>query len=222
MEIWLDTANLDLVARSEGFGLLHGVTTNPTILSQSKISPPQLIKGLLEAQRGLVAVQVLSDDEEEMCEQARTFFALSPKVLVKIPATQNGFRAIYSLSQEGIPTLATAIFEVRQALLAFKAGAVYLAPYLGRIADTGMNPIEVVSQMQTMKERYGFHGKIMGAGIRDLPTALACIEIGIDAITLSDKVFEELIHDSKPTLLALEKFSTDWSKSPFCGTPSFQ
>jgi TalC/MipB family fructose-6-phosphate aldolase len=215
MEIWLDTANVELAAHAQSLGILDGVTTNPTILSTSKVSPQIVIEGLLEAQSGCVAIQVLSDEEDEILAQAKQLSSISSRILVKIPATQNGFRAIYALSQEGIPTLATAIFDARQALLAFKAGASYLAPYLGRIADNGKNPLEVLSQMKMVKERYGFGGKIMGAGIRDLNTAMGCVDLGICAMTLSNKVFGEFIQDSNPTLLALEKFSMDWSKSPF-------
>jgi TalC/MipB family fructose-6-phosphate aldolase len=217
MEIWLDTSNVNFVAYAHGLGILQGVTTNPTILAVSKVCPQELIGKLLEVQNGVVAIQVLSDDVEEMCKQAKMLSAISNRILVKIPVTQNGIRTIYALNQEGVPTLATAIFELHQALLAFKAGASYLAPYLGRIADTGKNPIQVISQMHAMKLHYGFNGKIMGAGIRELTTAMACIENGICAMTLSEKIFSELVQDYEPTLLALEKFSEDWSKSMWRG-----
>ena len=143
----------------------------------------------------------------------RIFSAISDRILIKVPVTQNGIRAIHAFTQEGIPTLATAIFELRQALVAFKAGASYLVPYLGRIADTGKDPIQVISQMHLMKLNYGFNGKIMGAGIRDLTTAVACIEVGIGAMTLSENIFNEFMKDCEPTLKALEKFSKDWSSS---------
>lgn len=213
MEIWLDTSNVDLVAHGRKLGIIHGVTTNPTILSLSKLPPQELIAELLEAQNGLVAVQVLSDDLKEMIAQAKNLSAFSSRIIVKIPATQDGIRAIHALSQEGVPTLATAIFEPRQALLAFKAGAHYLAAYLGRIADTGKNPMQVMSEIMAMKLNYGFGGKIMGAGIRELKIAMACVEMGLCAVTLSDKIFNELIEDSVPTLNALDKFAHDWSRS---------
>lgn len=215
MEIWLDSSDASFVADANSFGIVDGVTTNPTIMSTSKISPQKLIGKMLEVQNGLVAVQVLSDDIEEICNQAKILFAISNRILVKIPVTQNGIRAIYNLNKQGIPTLATAIFEVRQALLAFKAGAHYLAPYLERIGDTGKDPIQILSEMQSIKLQYGFNGKIMGAGIRDLTTALACLKTGISAITLSEKVFNELVADYEPTLKALDKFSTDWSRSSY-------
>lgn len=217
MEIWLDTSNVDFVSHASDLRILDGVTTNPSILALSSFSPEELIEKLLDAQKGMVAVQVLSDDVEEMCNEGRMLSAISKRILVKVPATKNGLRAIYALQSEGIPTLATAIFEPQQALLAFKAGASYLAPYLGRIADTGKNPLQVLSQMHSMKLRYGFKGKIMAASIRELPTAINCIEMGICAMTLYDKIFEAFVQDCEPTLQALEKFKEDWSKKQFEG-----
>ncbi len=216
MELWLDTANVDYVASVADLGILQGVTTNPSIVSSASMEPEELIRSLLEVQSGWVAVQVLADDAKGMYEQARIFAALSPRILVKIPVTQNGIRAIHALSKEGIPTLGTAIFEVRQALLAFKAGANYLAPYLGRIADTSKNPSEVLASMEALKLQYGFSGKIMGAGIREINTAITCVEIGISAMTLSDDIFAEFIQDYGPTLAALKKFSEDWA-NVVCG-----
>lgn len=215
MEIWLDTSNKDLVIWATSLGILQGVTTNPTIVAASKIHPEELITTLLEVQKGLVAVQVLSQDSQEMVQEAKALFNISNRILVKIPGTQQGLQTIYALSQEGIPTLATALFEPRQALLAFRAGANYLAPYLGRIADTGKDPLQVISQMHSMKMQYDFPGKIMGAGIRDLATAEACVEMGLSAMTLSDKIFKEFTQDCEPTLLALKKFSQDWATSSF-------
>lgn len=218
MEIWLDTSNVDFVGGAHDLGIVHGVTTNPTILSISKMCPEELIDTFLEIQSGLVAVQVLSDEVQEMCKQAKALSAISSRIVVKIPVTQQGIRAIYTLNQEGVQTLATAIFEPHQALLAFKAGANYLAPYLGKIADTGKDPIQVLSQMNFMKMRYGFDGMIMGAGIRDLATVLACLEMGICAVTLTEKIFNEFVADYNPTLLALQQFSKDWSESIFSKT----
>lgn len=213
MEIWLDTSNVNLIKNSNDLGLIYGVTTNPTILSLAELPPKKLFQSILEEQTGMVAVQVLSNETSEICRQARLLAALSPRVLVKIPTTQDGIRAIHLLTKEGIPTLATAIFELRQAFLAFKSGATYLAPYLGRMADLGKDPLKEIAQMQAMKNHYRFEGKIMAAGVRELTIALGCVELGICAITLPDKVFDGFIRDSEATKFALDKFLDDWSKS---------
>lgn len=215
MEIWLDTDNLNFIQSAAEMGIVKGVTTNPTIVSASDISPQELIKRLLTVQEGTVAVQVLSDSFPKMVEQAKALYSLSDRILVKIPVTQDGIRAIHVLTKENIPTLATAIFEPRQALFAFKAGACYLAPYLGRIADQGINPIEMLIKMQAMKERYGFIGQIMAAGIREITIVKECLDIGICAITLSEKIFNDFVDNCEPTLVALKKFSEDWTKSMF-------
>jgi transaldolase len=212
MEIWLDTSHVKLVAKENSLGIIEGVTTNPTIISASSLPPDELIQELLEAQRGWLAVQVLAEDAKRIYEEAKDLHELSPRILVKIPVTREGLRAIHALNKEKVPTLATAIFEARQALLAFKAGARYLAVYLGKIADTGKNPFESLHDIHTMKEHYNFSGKIMGAGIRDLNMAMGCVKMGICAITLPDKVYEELTRDYPPTLLALKDFAESWSK----------
>jgi transaldolase len=116
--------------------------------------------------------------------------------------------------------LATAIFEPKQAFLAFKARASYLAPYLGRIADAGVDRLEMLRQMQAMKMHYAFKGKIMGAGIRELAIAIQCLELGISAVTLSETIFNRFIQDCEPTWMAINKFSQDWSQSTFY-SPNF-
>lgn len=212
MEIWLDTANVELVVFARELGILKGVTTNPTILSKSHIDLDMLYQKLIGAHKGPLAIQVLADNEREMIQQAKALSEISPRVIVKIPVTQVGLRAICALTNEGIPVLATAIFDLRQALFAFKAGALYLAPYLGRIADLGQSPFELLIQIQELKKNYGFEGKIMGAGIRTLTDAMSCIKQGICAMTLPERVFMEFVEDSEFTLLALKKFNEDWSQ----------
>lgn len=211
MEIWLDTSNVDFVKSVCNLGVLQGVTTNPSIVSLATLCPEDLIDSLLDSQHGLVAVQVLANEAKEMCKQARSLSSISNRIVVKIPVTKEGLRAIYALNQEGIQTLATAIFAPHQALLAFKVGAKYLAPYLGRIADTGSDPIQALEQMRHLKSQYGFNGKIMAAGIRDLATVMACVHMGICAVTLPEKIFQELIEDHQPTLQAVHKFTEDWN-----------
>jgi len=215
MELWLDSADVDFVISANEYGIIEGVTTNPSIISRSKIPPKELLNSLLKASDGFVAIQVLSDGVEEMCKEAEILSAISDKILVKIPVTKNGIQAIYRLSQKGIKILATAIFKPAQAFLAFKAGCDYLAFYLGRIADNGDDPIKIILQTLAMKKAYNFKGKIMGAGIRDKAVLMACLEVGICAVTLSESIFKSFIEDCDSTIVALDKFSRDWSNSPF-------
>lgn len=215
MEIWLDTANVELVVQANQLGFLEGVTTNPTILSEAQSHPNDIIQHLLYHQKGWVAVQVFATDYRGMYDQAKALALVSDRILVKIPVTYDGLQIIHELHKEGIPSLATAIFTPQQAFLAFKAGAAYIAPYLGRIADTGKSPTQILSLMHAMKLRYKFPGKIMAAGIRNVDIVMACIDIGICAATLSGQVFTEFIQNQEGTLRALEKFACDWSQSVF-------
>lgn len=223
MEIWLDTANRSIIEKAVGLGtgIVYGVTTNPSIISSESASTPLevLIMDILELHSGPVAVQVIDTDTAGMIRQAKALHAFSSRIIVKIPVTQNGIRAMCALSKEGVLCMATAIFEPRQALLAFKAGARYLAPYLGKIADTGSCPIEVLVYMKMLKENYSFTGEIIAAGVREVSEVISCADVGVKAITLPPTVFEELVSDNKNTQMALEKFSVDWKKA--CKTPLF-
>ncbi len=209
MELWIDTSQLDAVEQATRLGILTGVTTNPSIVAASSLEPELLIRQLLEIQPGWVAVQVLTRETEEMIKQARALHAISSRLVIKIPVIQSGLTAIHLLSQEGVPTLATAIFETRQALLAFRAGAHYLAPYLGRVADCGQDPLRLLAEIREIKASYAFSGKVMAAGIRDLSLALNCVSSGVDAMTLPHSVFADFVADSSHTLAALERFEAD-------------
>lgn len=215
MKIWLDTSNCEFVNEINVLGILDGVTTNPTILAASQVHPQELIQTLLKVQPGPIAVQVHAESYFDMAHEAIMLASISPRIIVKIPVTQNGIRTLRILQQKGITTLATAIFDPIQALLAFKAGANYLAPYLGRIADNGQNPFLVLKQIIEMKRQYQFEGKILAAGIRELSMAFECLKMGVCAITLSEKVFSQFIKDHTATLGALKQFAIDWSASPF-------
>lgn len=209
MELWLDTANVDYVSSVAQLGILEGVTTNPSIVARAQIEPWQLIKSLLEVQSGWVAVQVLSNSADDMIKEAKNYSTFSPRILVKIPATKEGLRAIHTLSNENVPTLATALFSVPQALLSFKAGALYLAPYIGRIEDSTGQSQQILAQMQGLKQHYQFPGKIMGAGIRDISVLMHCLQLGLSAATVPHAIFDQFIEDHPQTLAALKQFAQE-------------
>lgn len=214
MEFWIDTANETFIEDIAKYELTSGVTTNPTIAAVSNTPLDKLISQLLKIQNGKVAVQVISDDYASIIVQAEILQAISKRIIVKIPVIQTGLRAIQHLSRKGVNVLATAIFEPRQALLAFKAGAQYLAPYMGKIQDYGNDPLEVLQQMVDMKKHYQFPGKIMAAGIRETETVTRCAEMGVCAITLPEKILSDYLADYEGTEKALVQFAEDWKKAP--------
>ncbi len=213
MEIWLDSSNFDLVGKAYELGFLHGVTTNPSIVAASGYSLEDLLERLLDLQDGPIAIQVVADDEKEMIRQAELITAHSPRVIIKIPVNEAGLHTMSKLTAKNIPVMATAIFEPYQALLAFKIGAHYLAPYVGKMDDVGLDPEKVLTSILKMKTNYGFEGKIIAAGVRDIHTVSTCLELGIDAITLKSQLFDDLFADHTATKEALALFTREWERA---------
>lgn len=217
MEIWLDTTNKEAIKEADAMGLLYGVTTNPSIASASGVPLEKLLTSLLEIQKGPVAAQVVAEDFQAMVEQGRTLRKLSSRIIIKVPATAEGYKCMRKLILEGIPVLATTIFEAKQALLSFIEGAAYLAPYIGRIRDTGQDPKNVLQDILAIKHNYGFTGKILGAGIRNVEDMMCCATIGICSITIPEKVFRELLKDHDGVRKSLDEFNKDWEKRKYEG-----
>jgi len=210
MEFWLDTINLKMVEKAREEGLIHGVTTNPSILSQIEGPIEPFLEKLVRLTHGPVAVQVTTTKSLEMVEQAKALIDLSNRIIVKIPATPEGYSAISNLAHIGIPTMATAIFSPMQGICAAKAGAEYLAPYVSRIGERGM---QVVSTIQTYLERYGVSAKILAASLASVEQVLECLKIGIGAVTLKDPLFEKCVEAPPETYQHLEIFAKDWEKA---------
>lgn len=213
MEIWLDTTDKDHINLAKEMGVLHGVTTNPSIAASSNMPFVELLNRLLDIQEGPVAAQVIADDTQGMIEQGQFLREFSHRIVVKIPVTTSGIQAISSLKNLGVKVLATAIFEPYQALLAFKAGADYLAPYIGKIGDLRQDPLEVLNTILAIKRNYGFEGKVMAAGIRSPEYVTTCAQMGTCAITLPAKVFKALTAEHEAIEQAMAEFSQDWTEA---------
>lgn len=212
MELWLDTTDVKSIEHAHDLNLLYGVTTNPSIIASSGLSLEESLTQLLDATVGPVCVQVVAETADHMIAQAKKLFKHSSRLIIKIPASATGYLAIQKLSGAGIPVLATAIFEPYQAYLSLKLGATYIAPYLGRMSDQGKELASTLKSMQTLRKNFGFEGKIMAAGIRNLDQFTLCAELGLDAITLPRKVYEELFTTHAATQKALDDFARDWGK----------
>jgi transaldolase len=210
MEIWLDTANLDLIASATKMGILHGVTTNPSIVSKSGLVLEELLEKILAEQKGPVTAQVTATSVEQMMTQARALHAFSPRILVKIPVTADGLKAIHGLNQEQIPTMATAVFDLNQTLLAARAGASYIAPYFSRICEDDMDGIEVVKAMLRLLHRYNFPSKLIAASLGSSEQVRECAEMGAHAVTLNEKVFHDFLENHPSTMESIERFTKDW------------
>lgn len=213
MELWLDTIDYQLIENAINKVDITGVTTNPSILSKSNESPENTIKKLLKIQPGLLAVQVTSDNESGMLNQARSLRELSQRIIVKVPVFQNGLHVIKQLTSENIPTMATAIFEPTQIYLSMLAGAAYAAPYLGRIEKNTGEASCVIKEMMSIIKNYNSNLKLLAASIGTRKQIMDCALLSVHAITLPEIAYKDLIHDHPDTLKCLDSFSKDWAAS---------
>lgn len=215
MEIWLDTCDKKAIAAGGRLGILYGVTSNPTILAETKDMPEKIINTVLETQSGPMAVQVIAEDAEEMIHQALALQAISKRIIIKIPVTKQGLSAMQTLTKKGIPVMATAIFEPKQALLAAVAGALYVAPYVGRMFDAGIDAYAALESMVKIFDKQGFQTKILAAALKTTEQVIACAEMGIGAVTLKNSLFLQFVADEALTMDSLNAFSNDWGSRSF-------
>lgn len=207
MEIWLDTTNLEAIDRAKSLGVLHGVTTNPKLIAQAKLPLTTVAGNLLSRQDGPVAIQPVIDDIAKMVREAEKWNVQSTRLIIKVPVTADGLLVMHRLARQGIPVMATAVFEPYQALLAIRAGASYVAMYYGRSEDLGQNPAEVLRAIMQMKENYDFDARVLVASVRTIGQVNEILRIGADAITVGDSLFREMTGVHPGTASALAEFS---------------
>lgn len=209
MEFWIDSADPRTVARFEKLGLLTGVTTNPELLSHVP-SIDKTLHELLDVTKGFLAVQVVARNAEEMVAQGKVINDLSDQMIIKVPVIPEGLAAIHELSKANIRTMATAIFTPQQALIAAKAGADYVAPYLSRIQKAGTPIEEFLKTTSRIFHNYQLPTKIIAASINDLKQVELCAEYSIDAVTLTEPIFDKLVEEHALTLEAIRQFERAW------------
>lgn len=215
MEIWLDTCDSNTIKAAVQFGIIHGITTNPSLLAATHEDPEKVIINLLELQDGPVAVQITAINSDEMIKRALALHAFSDRIIIKLPVVQQGLIAIKKLAEEGVSTIATAVFHPTQALLAALAGADYVAPYLGRMFDAGIEAQASLQSMVTIYRQHGFKTKILAAAIKTTDQIIACAEMGVSAVTLKNTLFGRLMADDAYTLDSLKAFAEDWEARDF-------
>ncbi len=211
MEIWLDSCNHDAVKAACKFNIIYGVTTNPSLLATANKDPHYIIRGLLDIQNGPVAVQVCSTSSEEMIPSGLALNAISDRIIVKVPVTVEGLITMKALIQEHVPVMATAVFQPSQAILATVTGANYVAPYIGRMFDAGLDAYTTLQSMQTIYRQYASKTKILAAALRTPEQVISCAELGISAVTLKEALFKQLLSNDPHTLNCLETFTEDWN-----------
>ena len=211
MKFFLDTANLEQIRKANEWGILDGVTTNPTLVSKESMPFEELVKEILSIVKGPVSLEVVSEDAEGMIREARRLNEFGENVVIKIPLTKEGLKAVKVLSSEGIKTNVTLCFSPTQALLAAKAGADYISPFIGRLDDISSHGMRLVEMIRQIYDNYGFKTEIIVASIRHPMHVLEAALIGADIATMPFAVMEKLFNHPL-TDIGIERFLKDWEK----------
>lgn len=209
MKFFLDTANIEEIKRVNDLGLCDGVTTNPSIIKKEGRDFEEVVKEICKLVDGPVSAEVTSYECEGMVEQARALSKWAENIVIKIPMTEEGLKAINILSKEKIKTNCTLIFSVSQGLMAMKAGATYISPFMGRIDDMGESGAKLVSELRDVIDVYGYNSQIIAASIRHIghleEAALAGAHIATIPGTLFEKLWSHPLTDA-----GIESFKKDW------------
>ena len=187
MKFFIDTANLEQIKEAQDLGILDGVTTNPSLMAKEGISGKEAIlnhyKTICEIADGDISAEVLSTNYEEMIKEGEELAALHPNIVVKIPMIKDGVKALRYFSNKGIKTNCTLIFSAGQALLAAKAGATYVSPFLGRLDDISVDGMNLIEEIRIIFDNYMFDTEILAASIRSPMHIINCAKIGADVVT---------------------------------------
>jgi transaldolase len=212
MKFFIDTANLDEIREAAELGLIDGVTTNPSLIAkEGSIDFKQHIVAICELVQGDVSVEVTSLDVEGMLREGREYAQIAPNVVVKCPLTRDGLKATRRLTDEGTKVNVTLCFSAAQAILAAKAGAAYISPFIGRLDDIGHNGLELLSEIVEIYGNYSWKTEVLAASIRHPIHIVEAARMGAHVATIPFKVIEQLIKHPL-TDQGLEKFLADWKK----------
>ena len=211
MKFFIDTANLDEIRQGVEMGMVDGVTTNPSLVAREGRPFHDILKEICRVVDGPVSAEVVSLDAPGMLKEARELAAMSDKIVVKIPMIVEGMKAVKQLTAEGINTNVTLIFSTAQALLAAKAGATYVSPFVGRLDDISLEGMDLVSDIMTVYSNYGYQSEVIVASIRSPMHVVDAALIGADIATIPFKVIAQLAKHPL-TDIGMEQFLADWEK----------
>ena len=213
MKFFLDTANLEEIRQAASMGLIDGVTTNPSLIAKEKGDFRDRLRQICAAVPGPISAEVVALDAEGMVREGRELAKIADNITVKVPVTLEGLKAVRTFAGEGIKTNVTLIFSPLQALMAAKAGATFVSPFVGRLDDVGASGMEVVSQIVEIYENYGFTTEVLVASIRHPMHVVDAALMGADVATMPWKVLQQLIQHPL-TDIGIQRFLDDWKKLP--------
>jgi transaldolase len=211
MEVFIDSANVDEIREAVGWGVVSGVTTNPSLVSKEGRSFHEMLREICDLVSGPVSAEVISLETDGMVQEARQLSKIASNIVIKIPILPAGLAAVKQLTGEGIRTNVTLVFSALQALLAARAGASFVSPFIGRIDDTGLDGTGVLSDIMQIYNNYQLGTKVIAASIRHPKHVLEVARIGADIATIPYKVLAQLFKNPL-TDIGIQRFLEDWEK----------
>lgn len=209
MKFFIDSANLEQIKKYLDMGVVDGITTNPSLLAKEGANPIEQVKKILALVHGPISIEVIATDYEGMVAEARSIAQFGKNAVVKIPMTKDGMKAVNTLSKEGIKTNVTLVFSSTQALIAAKAGATYVSPFVGRLDDIGESGMALIKEISIMFRNYGIKTQILVASVRNPAHVVEAAKIGADVATVPpdvlDKMFMHHLTDA-----GIKRFLDDW------------
>lgn len=212
MQLFLDTANLDEIREAASWGVISGVTTNPSLVAKEKKDFKALVKEIASIVPGPISAEVLSDNAEDMIPEARELAKIAPNIVVKIPMTKEGLKAVKVLSKEGIKTNVTLVFSASQGLMAAIAGATYISPFVGRMDDISNEGMDIVEDLVVILANYGLPTQVIAASIRHPMHVVEAARLSAHIATVPFKVLEQMLHHPL-TDIGIKRFKDDWAKA---------
>lgn len=213
MKLFIDTANINEIREINDWGIICGVTTNPSLIAKEGRVFEEVIKEITSIVDGPISAEVISLNAEGMIAEARELAKIHKNIVIKIPVCEEGLKAVKVLSKEGIKTNVTLIFSAAQALLAAKAGATYVSPFVGRLDDIAANGMDLIADIALIFSNFGIETEIISASVRGPQDVVDCAKCGADIATVPYKVFKQMIKHPL-TDSGIEKFLADWAGVP--------
>jgi transaldolase len=211
MKFFIDTASVSDIREAAALGLLDGVTTNPSLLSKEKGDPVEILREITKIVDGPVSAEVTALDHDGMVAEALELRKIAENIVIKAPMTLEGLRTIRTLSEQGIATNCTLIFNATQALMAAKAGATFASPFVGRLDDIATDGMQLIDQICTIYRNYDYETEVLVASVRHPIHVVQAAQLGADVVTMPPKVIQQLVAHPL-TDIGLERFLADWEK----------
>lgn len=213
MKIFIDTANVEEIRKANELGIIDGVTTNPTLVAKEGRDFKEVVKEICSIVDGPISAEAVSEDAKGMIEEGRELSKIHKNVVIKIPMTGEGLKAVKALAKEGIKTNVTLVFSANQALLAAKAGATYVSPFIGRLDDIGQDGMMLVEEILQIYSVYGFETQVIVASIRHPIHVKQAALFGAHVATIPPQVIHQMLKHSL-TDTGIKRFLEDWEKVP--------